>query len=104
MEIPVTALRNYYNQLRFFSSTTEHEMLIDYYREENFIKLVNLYEESKSHFKKYCSYDFFYGSKKRNSLPVNPISINGTNDLAAVLYKRTNNIVVGNSKYNFKYI
>lgn len=104
MEIPVTKLREFYKFLRLFSTDTEIEILKDFNRKENFKKLIEIYEDSKVHFEKFCSVDKFIGDSKRKNLPEKPMLINNTNDVITVLNSKNNNIIKNSQSLNFEYI
>lgn len=104
MEIPVTKIREFYKFLRLFSTETELKILKDFNRGKNYTKLVKIFEDSKIHFKKYCSVDTFTSSTKRKPLPPIPLAINSTNDVVSILEGKSTNSVIGIGKKNLDFI
>ncbi len=105
MEIPFTKLREFYKFLRMFSTETHIHILEDFNRNNNYQKLIKIFEESQIHFSKYCSIDSFTASSKRKKLPSLPISVlKGTNDVVAILESRKTNKINNNPDFDFEYI
>jgi len=104
MEIPVTKIREFYKLLKYFSTNTEIEILNDFNRSKNFTNLIEIYEESKVHFRKFCSVEKFIGDNKRNPLPKSPQEITNTEHVVSVLKNRGINSITNNSSLDFKYI
>lgn len=104
MEIPVTKLREFYKFLRLFSTETELKILEDFNRGTNYKKLVEIFEDSKKHFKKYCSVDTFTPSSKRKVFPPIPSAINSTNDVVSILENKSVNSIINNNRLDFTYI
>lgn len=104
MEIPVTKLREFYKFLRLFSTETELKILEDFNRGTNYKKLVEIFEDSVKHFKKYCSIDTFTSRNKRKVLPLIPSSINSTNDVVSILENKSVNSIINNKRLDFTYI
>ena len=104
MEIPLTKLRDFYSLLRVFSTETEINMIRDFNRKNNYLKLVEIFNESKKHFEKYISKEKFTGNSTRKTLPHNPVEISNTNDLVSILNSNSVNHVINNSGLDFKYV
>ena len=103
MEIPLTKIRNLYNLLREFSTSTHISIMNDFNRKNNYKKLIDIYKDSKRHFSKYLCNDSFINEVNRKELPTNPNKISNTNDLVTILEKNCIN-VVNNKELNFKYL
>lgn len=104
MIIPVTKLRDFYNLLRIFSTQTHINILEDFNRGENYKRLIEIFEDSKKHFEKYCCSDNFTTSSKRKDLPNFPSKISNTNDLVVLLEKNKSNNVTNNDSLDFIYL
>jgi hypothetical protein len=106
MIIPITKLRDFYNLMRIFSINTHIKILKDFNRGENYKKLIEIFNDSKKHFEKYCCSDKFTieDENKRKPLPISPIGIKKTNDLVAILKNNDLNIVNNNKNLSFQYL
>ena len=104
--IPTTKLRNFYSLLRDLTTSTQLEILNDF-SGKKLKRLVKIYNESKVHFSRYNNVDEpFISNVKRGDLPNKVSKIKNTNDITSLLEQKnkTNNKVLSNSNFDFRYI
>lgn len=105
-EIPTTKLRQFYDLLSLFSYDTQIDMIADFNRKDKYKELINIYKESKTHFKKYSNiYETFISKEPRKPLTeTKGLKFKNTRDVIEYLKNKKTIQIINDPSLEFLYI